>query len=65
MRGSMPMIAWLHTDLPEPDSPTSATVPPGGIAEGHVVDGPQHAAMDAEVDRQILDAQQILHAVSS
>jgi hypothetical protein len=27
-RGRMPMIAWLTTDLPEPDSPTSATVPP-------------------------------------
>ena len=24
------MIAWLITDLPEPDSPTSATVPPCG-----------------------------------
>jgi hypothetical protein len=23
------MIAWLQTDLPEPDSPTSATVAPG------------------------------------
>jgi hypothetical protein len=26
-RGRMPMIAWLITDLPEPDSPTSATEP--------------------------------------
>ncbi len=24
-------MAWLHTDLPEPDSPTRASVPPGGI----------------------------------
>ena len=31
VRGSRPMMAWLHTDLPEPDSPTSASVPPGGI----------------------------------
>ena len=31
MRGSRPMMAWLHTDLPEPDSPTRASVPPGGI----------------------------------
>ncbi len=30
VRGSRPMMAWLHTDLPEPDSPTSASVPPGG-----------------------------------
>ena len=30
VRGSRPMTAWLHTDLPEPDSPTSASVPPGG-----------------------------------
>ena len=31
VRGSRPMMAWLHTDLPDPDLPTSATVPPGGI----------------------------------
>jgi hypothetical protein len=31
VRGSRPMMAWLHTDLPEPDSPTRARVPPGGI----------------------------------
>ena len=31
VRGSRPMTAWLHTDLPEPDSPTRARVPPGGI----------------------------------
>jgi hypothetical protein len=31
VRGSRPMMAWLHTDLPEPDSPTRASVPPGGI----------------------------------
>ena len=29
-RGRMPMMVWLITDLPEPDSPTSATVPPCG-----------------------------------
>ncbi len=28
-RGRMPMIAWLITDLPEPDSPTMATVEAG------------------------------------
>src|SRR5712672_3612424 len=28
VRGSSPMMAWLHTDLPEPDSPTRARVPP-------------------------------------
>ena len=28
--GRMPMMAWLITDLPDPDSPTSATVPPCG-----------------------------------
>ena len=31
LRGSRPMIAWLMTDLPEPDSPTRATVLPGGM----------------------------------
>ena len=29
--GRMPMIACAVTDLPEPDSPTSATVEPGRI----------------------------------
>ena len=29
LRGRMRMIAWLTTDLPEPDSPTSATVERG------------------------------------
>ena len=28
-RGRMPMTAWLMTDLPEPDSPTSAVTLPG------------------------------------
>src|SRR5687768_12963172 len=31
MRGRMPMIDCATTDLPEPDSPTSATVPPAGM----------------------------------
>ena len=31
MRGRMLMIDCATTDLPEPDSPTSATVPPAGI----------------------------------
>ena len=65
VRGSRPMIAWLQTDLPEPDSPTSASVPPGGNRERHVVDGPQDAFMHPELDGQVLDAQQILHTVSS
>ncbi len=30
MRGRMPMIDCATTDLPEPDSPTSAMVPPSG-----------------------------------
>ncbi len=29
--GRMPMIAWAVTDLPDPDSPTSATVVPVGM----------------------------------
>ena len=29
LRGRMPRIDWLTTDLPDPDSPTSATVEPG------------------------------------
>jgi len=28
LRGRMRMMLWLTTDLPEPDSPTSATVEP-------------------------------------
>jgi hypothetical protein len=31
MRGRIPMIDCATTDLPEPDSPTSATVPPAGM----------------------------------
>src|SRR5688572_26110113 len=31
LRGRMPMIDCATTDLPEPDSPTSATVPPAGM----------------------------------
>ena len=65
VRGSRPMMAWLHTDLPEPDSPTSASVPPGGRRERDVVDGAQRAFVDAEVDGQVLDAQQIFHTFSS
>ena len=65
VRGSRPMIAWLQTDLPEPNSPTSASVPPGGMRKGDVVDGPQDALVDAELDGQIVDPQQILHTVSS
>ncbi len=30
--GRMPRIAWAVTDLPEPDSPTSATVRPAGMS---------------------------------
>ncbi len=30
MRGRIPMMVCATTDLPEPDSPTSATVPPSG-----------------------------------
>ena len=29
VRGRMPITAWLITDLPEPDSPTSAVTLPG------------------------------------
>ena len=29
VRGRMPMTAWLMTDFPEPDSPTSAVTLPG------------------------------------
>ena len=37
----------------------------GRNGERHLVDGAQHAFVDAELDRQILDSQQIVHTVSS
>ena len=65
VRGSRPMIAWLQTDLPEPDSPTSARVPPGGMEKETLSTARSDALVDAELDGQVLDAQQILHTVSS
>ena len=31
--GRSPMIDWLTTDLPDPDSPTSAAVPPARMVK--------------------------------
>ena len=53
------MTAWLITDLPEPDSPTSAVTLPGRmrrLAPLHRMDGP---ADDREGDAEILDPQEI------
>ena len=53
------MTAWLMTDLPEPDSPTSAVTLPGRtrrLARLHGLDPP---AEQREGDAQILDPQQV------
>ncbi len=65
VRGSRPMIAWLQTDLPEPDLAHQRHGAAGRDGERHLVDGAQHAFVDSEFDGQVLDAQQILHTVSS
>ena len=46
------------TDLPEPLSPTSASVSPRSIAERHVFDRLERAALDLEADRQVVDLEQ-------
>ena len=53
------MTAWLITDLPEPDSPTSAVTLPGRMRRLALPDGMQPAADNCERDAKILDPQQI------
>jgi hypothetical protein len=65
VRGSRPMMAWLHTDLPEPDSPTSAKVPPGGRVKRDMVRRRAACLRGLRSRRQVLDAQQIFHTFSS
>ena len=56
------MIDCATTDLPEPDSPTSATVPPGRDAERHAVDRLHRAGVDVEINLQIPDREKVSHA---
>jgi hypothetical protein len=42
--------------LPLPDSPTSATISPGGHVEAQVID--RQRAIGADLDAQITDAKQ-------
>ena len=53
------MTAWLITDLPEPDSPTSAVTLPGRMRRLARLHGLDPAAEQREGDAQILDPQQV------
>ena len=52
------MIESAVTLLPEPDSPTMATVSPGADVEGDVVDGRHPTALGIEARRQVADLQE-------
>ena len=54
----MPRIDCEITDLPEPLSPTRATVWPDWNREAHAPDRLDHALVGEEVDRQVLDLQE-------
>ena len=60
-RGRMLMIACATIDLPEPDSPTSATVRALGNAERHAVDRLHGAGVHLEVDAQVADLEDVGH----
>jgi hypothetical protein len=45
------------TDLPEPDSPTTATVSPRPDGEREVADGDDRALRSPELDRQAFDGE--------
>ena len=49
------MIAIAVVDLPDPDSPTIATVSPGGDLEVDALDGVHDAVHGVEVDGEALD----------
>ena len=48
------------TDLPEPDSPTTASTSPAVQVEAHAVHGLDDAFLGRERDRQVLDLQEWL-----
>ncbi len=56
------MIAWLITDLPEPDSPTSAVTLPGRTRKLALLTASNRPAEHRERDAEILDPQQIADA---
>ena len=56
--GSRPIAASAVVDLPEPDSPTMATVSPGHDGQVCVAHGLDLAAAGLEGDREIADFQQ-------
>ena len=52
------MIAWLVTDLPEPDSPTMASVLFFATSKRHAVDGADDAVLGRELDAEVLDLEE-------
>ena len=62
MRGRMPMIACATTDLPEPDSPTRATVLPGGTRNDTPSHGLDDAGIHSQIDPEIPNRQHVGHA---
>ncbi len=63
--GRMPMIAWAQTDLPEPDSPTRATVLPCGTRK----ETPRTAGITmpsrTKSTFEIFDVEEVGHAAST
>ena len=54
----MPMIAWAVTDLPEPDSPSTASVSPAVDGVADAVDGLDDALAGVELHVQVVDVEQ-------
>ena len=52
------MIDRLVTDLPEPDSPTTASVSPGSQRKRNVLDGFHQPGIGEEMRLQVADLQQ-------
>ena len=46
------------TDLPQPDSPTTASTSPGGEVERDAVDGLNHTLLGGEGDAQLVHRQE-------
>ncbi len=57
-RRCRPMMAWLVTDLPEPDSPTMPRVWPALELEADAVDRLHQAVVGREVDVQVVDVEE-------
>ena len=53
------MIAWAVTDLPEPDSPSTASVSPGVQVVRDAVDHLGDAVAGVELDVQVPHLQQV------